>query len=374
VPFKVKVRRGRRHPDDPQPDGVGKEETEEQSGEEMSSGDSNDERAFAIQPHAVESPPESDRGRSPSRKRSEIDQKIASLLGNLPRSDSSDETDMNEQEYEEFIRKRRAERMRKTQFDRKRTVSERQFTDDESEGDPQRGQLVWELDTESSDSEPKPEKGEQEEDGLRHAQKKRQMEWFLKRGERPQRVERVEDQEEDEEDRKRPEHLEHVKSASPRQDGEEIEQGEKQRAKEHDREELNSEQKGNEMGGPPEHRTEASEAYLRFLREEKNKYPRGKSNSALDLADLELRGDDLELWRRERDEGEAGDGIESLEEPGNLHQEIGEGYVGSSNPPANNGPPTPPLQPRVRQWYWNHEDKDYVRYNRGMWIIIEYPC
>lgn len=96
--------------------------------EEMSDfGDSDDERpAGVIRPCAIEYP-ESDRSRSTSRNRIEIDQRMMYNLGNLNCSDDSDETDLDEHEYQEFLIKRRAERRRKRMTSGsigKRTISE----------------------------------------------------------------------------------------------------------------------------------------------------------------------------------------------------------------------------------------------------------
>lgn len=80
--------------------------------EELSDfGDSDGERPGVIRPCAIEYPP-SDRSRSTSRNRPEIDQRMMYNLGNLNCSDDSDETDLDEHEYREFLIKRRAERRR----------------------------------------------------------------------------------------------------------------------------------------------------------------------------------------------------------------------------------------------------------------------
>ncbi len=95
--------------------------------EELSDfGDSDDERPGVIRPCAIEYP-ESDRSRSTSRHRPEIDQRMMFNLGNLNCSDDSDETDLDEHEYQEFLIKRRAERRHKRMSSGsigKRTISE----------------------------------------------------------------------------------------------------------------------------------------------------------------------------------------------------------------------------------------------------------
>ena len=95
--------------------------------EELSDfGDSDDERPGVIRPCAIEYP-ESDRSRSTSRHRPEIDQRMMFNLGNLNCSDDSDETDLEEHEYQEFLIKRRAERRHKRMSSGsigKRTISE----------------------------------------------------------------------------------------------------------------------------------------------------------------------------------------------------------------------------------------------------------
>ncbi|KAL2135164.1 hypothetical protein VTI74DRAFT_9481 [Chaetomium olivicolor] len=95
--------------------------------EELSDfGDSDDEQLDVIRPCAIEYA-ESDRSRSTSRHRPEIDQKMMHNLGNLNCSDDSDETDLDEHEYQEFLIKRRAERRRMRMSSGsigKRTISE----------------------------------------------------------------------------------------------------------------------------------------------------------------------------------------------------------------------------------------------------------
>jgi hypothetical protein len=95
--------------------------------EEMSDfGDSDAERPGVIRPYAIEYA-ESDRSRSASRSRPEIDQRMMYNLGNLNCSDDSDETDLDEHEYQEFLAKRRAEKRRKRMSSGsigKRTISE----------------------------------------------------------------------------------------------------------------------------------------------------------------------------------------------------------------------------------------------------------
>jgi len=88
--------------------------------------DSDDERAGVVRPCAIEYA-ESDRSRSTSRNRPEIDQKMMRNLNNLNCSDDSDETDLDEHEYQEFLIKRRAERRHKRMTSGsigKRTISE----------------------------------------------------------------------------------------------------------------------------------------------------------------------------------------------------------------------------------------------------------
>lgn len=95
--------------------------------EELSDfGDSDGERLGVIRPCAIEYP-ESDRSRSTSRHRPEVDQRMMFNLGNLNCSDDSDETDLDEHEYEAFLLKRRAERRHKRMTSGsigKRTISE----------------------------------------------------------------------------------------------------------------------------------------------------------------------------------------------------------------------------------------------------------
>ncbi|KAL1843581.1 hypothetical protein VTJ49DRAFT_864 [Mycothermus thermophilus] len=81
--------------------------------EELSDfGDSDDERAGVVRPCAIEYA-ESDRSRSGSRSRPEIDSKMMYNLCNLNcGGDSSSSSDLDEDEYQEFLIKRRAERRR----------------------------------------------------------------------------------------------------------------------------------------------------------------------------------------------------------------------------------------------------------------------
>ncbi|KXX75041.1 hypothetical protein MMYC01_207549 [Madurella mycetomatis] len=89
--------------------------------------DSDDERPGVVRPCAIEYA-ESDRSRSRSRNRPEIDQRMMFNLGNLNCCDNdSDETDMDEIEYREFLIKQRAEKRRKRMTSGsigKRTISE----------------------------------------------------------------------------------------------------------------------------------------------------------------------------------------------------------------------------------------------------------
>ena len=88
--------------------------------------DSDNERLGVIRPCAIEYA-ESDRSRSRSRNPPEIDQRMMHNLGNLNCSDDSDETDIDENEYREFLIKRRAEKRRKRMTSGsigKRTISE----------------------------------------------------------------------------------------------------------------------------------------------------------------------------------------------------------------------------------------------------------
>ncbi|AEO67976.1 506c9d23-ddf9-4595-bd6c-2853da167824 [Thermothielavioides terrestris] len=96
--------------------------------EELSDfGDSDDaERPGVIRPCAIEYA-ESDRSRSRSRNRPEIDHRMMFNFVNLNCSDDSDELDLDEHEYQEFLLKRRAERRRKRMSSGsigKRTISE----------------------------------------------------------------------------------------------------------------------------------------------------------------------------------------------------------------------------------------------------------
>jgi hypothetical protein len=89
-------------------------------------GDSDEERPGVVRPCAIEYA-ESDGSRSTSRTRPEVDQKMVFNLGNLNCSDDSDETDLDEHEYQEFLIKRRAARRHKRMTSGsigKRTISE----------------------------------------------------------------------------------------------------------------------------------------------------------------------------------------------------------------------------------------------------------
>ncbi|KAL2268324.1 hypothetical protein VTJ83DRAFT_3170 [Remersonia thermophila] len=80
--------------------------------EELSDfGDSDDERAGVVRPCAIEYA-ESDRSRSGSRTRPEIDSKMMYNLCNLNCGGDSSSSDLDEDEYQEFLIKRRAERRR----------------------------------------------------------------------------------------------------------------------------------------------------------------------------------------------------------------------------------------------------------------------
>ncbi|KAL2019960.1 hypothetical protein VTK56DRAFT_9052 [Thermocarpiscus australiensis] len=96
--------------------------------EELSDfGDSDgDERLGVVRPCAIEYA-ESDRSRSRSRGRPDLDQGIMYNLGNLNCSDDSDETDLDELEFQEFLMRQRAEKRRKRMSSGsigKRTISE----------------------------------------------------------------------------------------------------------------------------------------------------------------------------------------------------------------------------------------------------------
>ncbi|KAL2163504.1 hypothetical protein VTH06DRAFT_5562 [Thermothelomyces fergusii] len=94
--------------------------------EELSDFDDNDnDRADVVRPWVIEYA-ESDRSRSASRTRPEIDQKMMANLNNLNCSDDSDMS-LNEDEFQELLRKRRAERRHKRMTSGsigKRTISE----------------------------------------------------------------------------------------------------------------------------------------------------------------------------------------------------------------------------------------------------------
>ncbi|KAK0725449.1 hypothetical protein B0H67DRAFT_641869 [Lasiosphaeris hirsuta] len=94
--------------------------------EELSDfGDSDHDRLDIVRPHAIEYA-ESDRSRSRSRNPPEIDQNIMYNLRDLSCGDS-DETDMDEAEYQEFLIKRREAKRRKRMTSGsigKRTISE----------------------------------------------------------------------------------------------------------------------------------------------------------------------------------------------------------------------------------------------------------
>jgi hypothetical protein len=95
--------------------------------EELSDfGDSDDERPGVVRPCAIEYA-ESDRSRSTSRNRPEIDPKMMYNLGNLNCSDNSDDSDLDEHEYQAFLIRQRAEKRRKRMSSGsigKRTISE----------------------------------------------------------------------------------------------------------------------------------------------------------------------------------------------------------------------------------------------------------
>ncbi|KAK3941316.1 hypothetical protein QBC46DRAFT_103833 [Diplogelasinospora grovesii] len=96
--------------------------------EEMSDfSGSDEERLDVVRPDAIEYA-ESDReSRARSRNPPEIDQTVMYNLGNLNCSDESDETDIDEADYREFLLKQRAERRRKRMTSGsigKRTISE----------------------------------------------------------------------------------------------------------------------------------------------------------------------------------------------------------------------------------------------------------
>ncbi|KAK4100397.1 hypothetical protein N658DRAFT_102179 [Parathielavia hyrcaniae] len=95
--------------------------------EELSDfGDSDGERPGVIRPCAIEYA-ESDRSRSTSRNRPEIDQKMMYNLGNLNCSDGSSESDLDPDEVHAFLIKRRAEKRRQRMSSGsigKRTISE----------------------------------------------------------------------------------------------------------------------------------------------------------------------------------------------------------------------------------------------------------
>ncbi|KAK4124311.1 hypothetical protein N657DRAFT_571210 [Parathielavia appendiculata] len=95
--------------------------------EELSDfGDSDGERPGVVRPCAIEYA-ESDRSRSTSRNRPEIDQKMMYNLGNLNCSDGSSESDLDPDEVHAFLIKRRAERRRQRMSSGsigKRTISE----------------------------------------------------------------------------------------------------------------------------------------------------------------------------------------------------------------------------------------------------------
>lgn len=76
--------------------------------------DSDDERVGVIRPDYIEYA-ESNRSRSRSRNRREIDPRVMYNLNNLTcnASDDSDETDLDETEYREFLTKRREEKRRR---------------------------------------------------------------------------------------------------------------------------------------------------------------------------------------------------------------------------------------------------------------------
>ncbi|KAK3321544.1 hypothetical protein B0H66DRAFT_173836 [Apodospora peruviana] len=88
--------------------------------------DSEDERLDVIRPHAIEYA-ESDRSRSRSRHPPEIDPSIMQNLGRLQCSSDSDESDVDEAEYRDFITKRREEKRRRRMTSGsigKRTITE----------------------------------------------------------------------------------------------------------------------------------------------------------------------------------------------------------------------------------------------------------
>lgn len=96
---------------------------------------SDEERSGVVRPCAIEDA-ESDRSPSRSRSRPEIDPSMMYNLGNLNCSDDSDETDIDEHEYQEFLIRRRAEKRRKRMSSGsigKRTISESIGSDSDRE-------------------------------------------------------------------------------------------------------------------------------------------------------------------------------------------------------------------------------------------------
>jgi hypothetical protein len=88
--------------------------------------DDDEERLEAVLPDHVEYP-DSDRSLSRSRNPPEIDQTVMYKFRNLDCSDESDETDFEDEEYQEFLLRRRAEKRLKRMTSGsigKRTISE----------------------------------------------------------------------------------------------------------------------------------------------------------------------------------------------------------------------------------------------------------
>jgi hypothetical protein len=97
--------------------------------------DSDDDRLGVVRPHTIEDA-ESERSRSRSRNPPEIDRTVMYKFEKLGCDDSSDETDIDADEYQEFLFKRRAERRQKRMSSGsigKRTISESIGSDTDKE-------------------------------------------------------------------------------------------------------------------------------------------------------------------------------------------------------------------------------------------------
>lgn len=274
------------------------EEEEVEGGirELMSAGDNADELPLVMPLHAVESR-EPDRSHPPSQKRRET---------NYPDDqDDSDNTDLVRGELKtKWLHKRLSDYlMWRRQQDREHTIGESQETDDESKGRREKARPGLDR---------KERTIEDQLDSVRTRIEDKIKRLLVEEVEKEQIHERSEDEKETGE--RHPESLEDV-NYFRRRDSSGIARGEEQGAKEHSRAQPDSEQTGIEKGRPVETSgflEKDVEARLRFLRKQEEKHEQKRLSPEKDLADLDLRGNELDEWRRERDGGEAG-GLEEID-------------------------------------------------------------